>query len=660
MNEKIRWGIIGAGGIGRRFAKGLAQSKTGILTAVASRNAATAQAFAGEFPGVTSYASGEDLLADVKVDAVYIASPHPSHLEWIVRAADAGKAILCEKPLTLNHADASLAVEAAQRAGVFLMEAFMYRCQPQTRRLVELVRDGAIGEVQLIDANFSFAAGFDPESRIWNNALGGGGILDVGCYTLSMARLIAGASVGRAFLDPDVVEGVMLPAKTGVDEIALAILKFPNRILAQLRTGVGLAADNDVTIYGTKGSLRVPDPWFASGKIEWKRRGEDSVETIDTGTGEDIYAVEADHVAEHLAAGESPWMSLTDTLGNLRAMDAWRADCQFVYDSEKPTAPALSRPATGRPLVYRRHPEIPVGQIDGVEKPISRLILGCDNQRTQPDMNAIADDFFERGGNAFDTAYIYGGGLQERLLGRWIETRGVREEVVVIAKGGHTPYCLPEFIEPQLMETLGRLRTDYADIYMLHRDNPEVPAGEFAFVLHDLKRRGLIRAFGGSNWSPERVDAANASAEAMGDRFSVLSNNLSLARMVDPVWAGCVSSSDPTSRAWLKKTQTALLAWSSQARGFFTGRAHPEDLSDHELVRCWYSPDNFVRLEKARKLAADRGVLPVQIALAWVLSQDFPTFALIGPRQIAETRSSVQGVGLVLSPEEREWLATGE
>jgi len=267
------------------------------------------------------------------------------------------------------------------------------------------------------------------------------------------------------------------------------------------------------------------------------------------------------------------------------------------------------------------------------------------------------DDFFERGGNCFDSAYIYGGGRCEKILGQWIKNRNIRERVVLLSKGAHTPYCYPEALKRQLLESLERLQVDEVDIYMMHRDNPEVPVGEFITVLNELKHAGRLRVFGGSNWSLERIIEANTWAAEHGmEGFSAVSNNLSLARMVDPVWAGCLSVSDERSRAWFTATQMPLFPWSSQARGFFTGRAHPADFSDPELVRCWYSKDNFQRLERVNSLAKERGVLPITIALAYVLCQPFPTFPLIGPRALSETRTSFPSLTIELTPEELRWL----
>lgn len=298
---------------------------------------------------------------------------------------------------------------------------------------------------------------------------------------------------------------------------------------------------------------------------------------------------------------------------------------------------------------------MPTHTIPGLAKPLSRLVMGVDNQTTLEQATRMFDDYLAYGGNAFDTAYIYGGGVCEALLGEWLEQRGVRDQVVIIGKGAHTPHCNPDDLSTQLLESLERMRISGVDIYFLHRDNPDIPVGEFVEVLAEHQRAGRIGVFGASNWSLERVQAANEYARARGlEGFGALSNNLSLARMVEVPWAGCYSLEAQT-KAWLKQTQTPLFPWSSQARGFFT-RANPADRSDPELVRCWYSPDNFERLERARLLAARRGVEPIHIALAYVLHQPFPTFPLIGPRSSEETASSFRALEIALTPDEVRWL----
>jgi len=660
---QLSWGIIGTGGIAKTFANGLAKSRTGKLVAVGSRNQDGADAFAKQFGPINAHGSYEALLADPAVQAVYISTPHPLHAEWCIKAARAKKHILCEKPLTLNHAEAMVVAQAARENGVFLMEAFMYRCHPQTAKIVELIRDGAIGEAGVIHATFSFKAGYRADGRLFNNALGGGGILDVGCYATSISRLVAGAALGLPFADPIKVTGFAhLHPEVGTDYYAVASAQFPGGILAQLATGVGLNQENGLRVYGSKGSLRVPDPYTMGregGKstIYLTREGTAKPEAIVVKTKAWLYALEADAVADGLAQGrlDSPFMSVADTLGNMAALDAWRASAGFLYESEKTTAsfPTISR----EPLRKRADAPMRYGTIKGVDLPVSRLVFGCDNQVTMPHATAVFDDFFERGGNAFDTAHIYAGGLQEKLLGRWMEQRGVRSQTAVIVKGAHTPFCTPDDINSQLLISLDRLKIDYADIYLMHRDNLAVPVAEFVDVLNENHRAGRIKVFGGSNWSLERLQEANAYAEKKGlQKFGVVSNNFSLARMVKAVWDGCISATDPAFKQWLEETETPLLSWSSQARGFFTERAGRDKLGDEELTRCWYSDDNFQRRDRAIELAAQKGVQPIHIALAFVLAQSFPTFALIGPRLISETASSCSALAVALTPKEVRWL----
>ena len=663
MNHKLNWGILGTGNIAHAFARGLTSSETGVLTAVASRMADSANAFAAEFKVANAHASYEALLADPGVAVVYIATPHPLHAYWAIQCARAGKHILCEKPITLNHADTMAVVEEARKAGVFLMEAFMYRCHPQTVRLVELIRSGTLGKVSLVQAAFGFRAVANPESRLMNNRLGGGGILDVGGYPVSFARLVAGAALGRDFADPVEVRGMgHIGAESRIDEYAAALLRFEGDILAQVSTGVRLQQDNRARVFGSEGWIEVSDPWIpARDGGNWSfhlhRTGSKEPEIISGQEPRGLYGVEADTFFRSVEAGRTlaPAMSPDDSLGNMQTLDAWRKGFNFQYDEEKPD---FDRPPVHRgPVEPSPSNNMRYGRIKGLDKDISRLIMGVDNQVSLSHASVIFDDFYEKGGNAFDTAYIYGGGWSERFLGQWIKNRGLRDKVVLISKGAHTPDCHPKALTRQLLESLDRLQTDHLDIYIMHRDNPEIPAGAFVDVLNTHVKAGRIRVFGGSNWSIARIEEANAYAKAHNlQGFSLLSNNFSLARMVDPVWDGCVAASDAASRTWLTDHQMPLFPWSSQARGFFTDRAGPKNTSDPELVRCWYSPDNFQRRDRAIELAGIKGVLPINIALAYVLNQPFPVFALFGPRTLEETRTSLPGLDVTLTPEELRYL----
>jgi predicted dehydrogenase/aryl-alcohol dehydrogenase-like predicted oxidoreductase len=663
MAEQLAWGILGTGRIAGIFASGLARSRTGTLVAVGSRTQAAADAFAEKFGAPGRHGSYEALLADPAVEAVYIATPHPAHARIAIEAAEAGKHVLCEKPIAMNHPEAMAIVEAAHRNDVFLMEAFMYRCHPQTARLVELIRSGAIGEVRVIQAAFSFHGAYNPEGRMLSNELGGGGILDVGCYTTSMARLVAGAALGGGAAEPLEVQGVGHVGRTGVDEYAVATLRFPGDIAAELLCGVQVRAENVLRVLGSEGSILVSQPWVPGARtsISVTRHDTGESEQIEVELDGDLYGVEADTVAANLERREASEMTWADTLGNMRTLDRWRQAIGVVHAVERPDGPGQDLPVHGRPLAVREDAPMRYGSIEGVGKRISRLVLGVDNQVTWPQAAVMLDDFYERGGTCFDSAFIYGQGKCEQLLGAWIRNRRVRDHVVILDKGAHTPFCTPEGMAGQLRISLERLQTDYVDIYMLHRDNPEIPVGEFIAALNEQRDAGRVRVFGASNWTLERVEEANRWASAHGlQGFSAVSNNFSLARMIEPVWAGCMAASDPESRAWLTRTQMPLMPWSSQGRGFFIpGRADPENRSDPELVRSWYSEDNFARRDRAMQLATERGVLPIDIALAYVLCQPFPTFPLIGPRQLSETRTSLQALEVELTPDDLRWLDDG-
>jgi predicted dehydrogenase/aryl-alcohol dehydrogenase-like predicted oxidoreductase len=661
MSDSLQWGLLATGAIARAFARGLANSKTGKLAAVASRDLGRAQSFAAEFGAQRAYGSYEALLADPQVQAVYISTPHPMHALWAIAAAEAGKHVLVEKPMALNHAQAMAMVEAARAHDVFMMEAFMYRCHPQTRKLVELLGQNVIGQVRMIQASFGFSAAFKPESRLFDSALGGGGILDVGCYPVSMARLIAGAASGLPFADPVDVRGSgQLVPQTGVDAWAAATLKFASGIVAQVATGIQANLENTVRIFGSEGTILLANPWVSgreggcSATLRVQLRSQKEAQEIATQSDVSSFALEADVVAASIARRQAPQMNWDDSLGNMRVLDAWRQQVGVVYQAEKPPVATVH----GRPLTVAAGHRMKYGTVPGLDKKLSRVVMGVDNICAAPHVAALFDDFYEKGGNTFDTAFIYGGGQSERAVGAWLKSRGVRNEIVIIDKGAHTPHCLPQAIGEELRISLQRLGLEHVDLYLMHRDNPEVPVGEFIDAMNEQQQAGRLTLFGVSNWTVQRIDQANAWAKAHGRRgIAAVSNNFSLARMIAPPWEGCVASSDPETRRWHQQTQTPLLSWSSQARGFFVPqRAAPDKTTDNDLVRCWYSPDNFQRQARAVELAGQYGVEPVTIALAYVLCQPFPTFALIGPRSLAETRTSLPALDLELTPREVAWL----
>lgn len=658
VHEPLRWGIIATGRIAGVFADALAGSENGRVVAVASRDRARAEAFARDHGGGRPYDSYAALLADPEVEAVYIATPHPQHAEWAIRAAEAGKHILCEKPLTLNHAEATAVVEAARRHDVCLLEAFAYRFHPQIEEFLRLIREGAVGEVQLIRGAYSFRTEAGPEQRLMNPELGGGGILDVGCYPISLARVVAGSVLGRPAVEPLELRATGHLGPTGVDEWAVASLRFDGGILAQVRTGVRLRDDNSFTVVGTEGSITMSNMTaHGDGLLVLRPQGgeEQRIEVPFSGS---VYELEAAAVARNRERRQAPELPWAETLANMRTLDRWRAEIGLEYPSERPPVAGPVRTLAGRPLRHERGHMV-YGQLAGIDVPASRIVMGVATQRGWPEVAIMLDDFFERGGRCFDTAWIYGGGRSERMLGAWVRSRGVRDEVVIIDKGAHTPLCDPDHMSEQILQSLERLGVDHIDLYLMHRDNPRFEVGEFLTVLEQHRRAGRLRAYGASNWTLERLEQARRwAADHDAPGFTALSNNLSLARLVDPPWAGCVDARGDAWRRWLVETGTPLLPWSSQAQGFFA-RAHPEDVSDAELVRCWYAGDNFERLARAKELASARGVDPTAVALAWVLHQPFQTFPLIGPHTPGETRSSLETLQVRLTPEEVAWLDQG-
>lgn len=273
------------------------------------------------------------------------------------------------------------------------------------------------------------------------------------------------------------------------------------------------------------------------------------------------------------------------------------------------------------------------------------LPIAMGTVRVEP---SLWEAFVDRGGTWFDTARHYGD-ESEGELGRFVERHGIRERVVLVGKGAHTPWCAPEHVERHLERSLELLRTDVLDLYLLHRDDPAVPVGEWLDALAPHTAAGRARTIGASNWTPERFEAFNAAAARRGlPGFAVLSNQLSLAEMLDPVWDGCLRA-DP---AWHARTKTPLLAWSAQARGFFAGRAE-----DEELRLSWLSPANLERRRRAEALAGELGLPAVAVALAWVLAQPFPALPVVGPRSPAELDACLATAGVALSSEQVAWLS---
>lgn len=300
--------------------------------------------------------------------------------------------------------------------------------------------------------------------------------------------------------------------------------------------------------------------------------------------------------------------------------------------------------------------------IKGLNKPVSVLMKGSDYFFHDNYEKAAAnlDAYFASGGNSIDSAHIYCGGQSEEVIGRYMKERGNRDEWVILTKGAHHdhngPRVTAKHIREDITTSFERLQTDFIDLYALHRDDPNIPVGEIVEALNEYVKAGTVGAIGVSNWTWQRIQAANEYADANGlAGFSFSSPNLSLAKPNEPFWSGCVSADEETC-AWHEAQQLPLLSWSSQARGFFTGRFSPEIRDNADLVRVFYNDDNWERLERAKQLGASKGASAIQIALAYVINQPFPTCALIGAQSEEELRSCEEGALIYLTPDEMNWL----
>lgn len=331
-SRRVSWGILGTGNIAGTFARNLPKSASGVCHAVASRDLSKARDFAQRHDIAHAYGSYAELLAHPEIEIVYISLPNHLHAHWSIEAMRAGKHVLCEKPCAMDRAETEDILAVASEQKRFFMEAFMYRCQPYLPRLRQLIQEEHIGTIQTVTSSFSFNNSWWQEGNVRQfRTMGGGALMDVGCYPLSLVRLIAGAMDGQPFANPQSLYGVgKTDPASGVDMAASACLRFENSLLATLNCGFRATMDGSTCIYGSKGRIEIPQPWFAPpGKAElhlWKE-GQAQPEIIPCPAERTLYATEADECARCLTEGllESPAMPWQDTLGNMTALDTWRA-----------------------------------------------------------------------------------------------------------------------------------------------------------------------------------------------------------------------------------------------------------------------------------------------------------------------------------------------
>jgi predicted dehydrogenase len=338
MPETVKWGVVGLGSIANRVLKGIQGEPTAKVVAAGSRNLEKARAFCSEHHVPRAYGSYEAVLEDPEVELVYVALPNHLHAEWTMKAAAAGKHVLCEKPFAMNLAEAKRVVSFCRKKGVFLMEAFMYRCHPQMAKLREIIHSGRLGEVRVINAGFSYGGINEDNCRMMLSE-GGGGLMDVGCYPISFARMVAGS-------EPVECRAVaVVGARSRVDHWAAGVMRFKSGLLAHFDCGMMVHTDWSAQVFGTKGKARVLNPWVPEA-------GTAVIEVTDFSTWKTekvevpcrhIFAHEAEAVARSLASHEAPEMTWPDTLGNMRALDLFRESMGLRWPGEGPRRPQRRR-----------------------------------------------------------------------------------------------------------------------------------------------------------------------------------------------------------------------------------------------------------------------------------------------------------------------------
>jgi D-xylose 1-dehydrogenase (NADP+, D-xylono-1,5-lactone-forming) len=342
----LRWGVLSTGSIASTVVRATRGSALTDFSAVASRGNDRAERFAAEHGVVHAFGSYEDLLASDVVDAVYVALPPSLHAEWTVRALEAGKHVLCEKPFVLTEADAVRAFDTAEAADRLLVEGFMYRLHPQTELLEKLLAEGVVGDVRLVRTALSIATAEGDIRR--SRSLGGGALHDLGGYCLSATRLVAGEPLqvyAEAVLDDD-----------GVDLVLGATLRMPAGVIAQLDVGLLHTRRDELEVVGSDGTLVVPDPWVCrAGRVEIRRGAEVEVMEVEVPAGyaigreEDVYRIELDRVSAAITSGTALPFGRDDAVAQARALEALRTSYETGGSVTLAATPTSGAPTTASP-----------------------------------------------------------------------------------------------------------------------------------------------------------------------------------------------------------------------------------------------------------------------------------------------------------------------
>ncbi len=310
-NDAVKWGIVSTADINRKVIPGAKESPKVDLVGVASRTQERADEYAREWDIRRAYGSYEALLEDPEIEAVYISLPNTLHCEWSVKAVEAGKHVLCEKPLSRHPEEVAAAFDAADRAGRLLSEAFMYRHNPQTKKLCELVAEGVIGDLRLIRSTFSYAL-FDQDNIRLNTDLEGGALMDVGCYNVSGSRLLGG--------EPETVWGEAWYGPTGTDWVFTGTMRFPDDVIASFDCGTAMVNRDELEAIGTEGAIFLDDPWHCVNPVIEIRRP-DGVERLVL-EREDSYRLELENVSDAIRGTAPLLLARDDAMGQARTLAA--------------------------------------------------------------------------------------------------------------------------------------------------------------------------------------------------------------------------------------------------------------------------------------------------------------------------------------------------
>lgn len=328
---KLRWGILGTGNIATQFAQGVTGAKRSQIVAVGSRTQSAADQFAKDFNIPVAHDSYDALLANPDVDAVYLSLPNDMHSHWTLRSLDAGKHVLCEKPFASNAAEARQMFDAADRAGLLLVEAFMYRSHPLIKAVLKEIRTGAIGKLKLIRVSFCYRTQRIADNIRFSPERQGGALMDVGCYCLDFAQLIAGEP-------PVAVQGACHLHASGVDDYAAGTLAFGNGVVASFTCGMTVQTNNTAFICGDEGYIEIPVPWkppvtgarYVVGQMTPPRQDKAAAKpapprVVEVDADRPLYALEADDFAAAVLDGAAPVITAAESISTMAMLDKLRS-----------------------------------------------------------------------------------------------------------------------------------------------------------------------------------------------------------------------------------------------------------------------------------------------------------------------------------------------